>query len=214
MSLPTMCRSAGQKRRKLVALGVGIAHGGEIVGERVEPDIHDVLGIARHRDAPGEAGARDRQIVEAAADEAHHLVAARARRDEVGIALVMREQPLLPRRQAEEIIFLLHPFDFGAGRRLAVEQFALVEERLVAHRIPAGELAEIDFAAALQLVPQRLARADVARLGGADEIVVGDVHELRHGAEILRHAVAEFLRVDPRGRAPPCRPSGRARRCR
>src|SRR6185312_125949 len=102
--------------------------------------------------APREAGARDRQIVEPALDEAHHLVAARARRDEFGMALVMVEKAVLPRGEAEEIILLLDPFDFGAGRRLAGDELALVVERLVANRIPAGELAEIDFAAPRELL--------------------------------------------------------------
>src|SRR5262249_61872616 len=48
--------------------------------EGVEPDINDVARIARHRDAPAEAGARDRQVAQTALDEADDLVSARARK--------------------------------------------------------------------------------------------------------------------------------------
>jgi len=44
---------------QIVAVLGPVADGGDVVGERVEPDIYDVLGVAGNRDAPGEAGARD-----------------------------------------------------------------------------------------------------------------------------------------------------------
>src|SRR5216684_7530673 len=94
---------------------------------------------------------------------------------------------------------LLEPFDLGPGRRLSVDQFAFGVKRLVAHRIPPGKAAEIDLAAALQLLPQRLHPADVALLGGADEIVIADVEEARHVAPRRGDAVAEFLRRQPEG---------------
>ena len=153
-----------------------------------------MLRVARHGHAPIETGARNRKIVQPALDEAHHLIAAGFGRDKIGMRVVIGQEPVLPGGELEEVIFLFDPFDVRAGRRLAADQLALFVERLVAHRIPALETAEIDLAAFLQFPPQRLARLDVARFGGADELVVGDVHQLGHGAEILRYAVAEFLR--------------------
>src|SRR5258708_18673325 len=142
-------------------------------------------GIAGHRDAPAEAGARDGEVAQAALDEAHHLVAPRARRDEVRVLVVEFEQPVLPRRQAEEIILLLDPFDLGAGRRATADELALVIEGFVAHGVPAGEAAEIDLAAPLQLLPQRLYTPHMAWLCRADEIVAADIHQPRHVAEFL-----------------------------
>ncbi len=81
----------------------------------------------------------------------------------------------------------------------AVDEFALGIEGFVAHRIPAGEAPEIDLAALLQLLPQRLDAAHMARLGRADEIVVADVEKLRHLAPGGRDAVAEFLRRNAGG---------------
>src|SRR4029077_7134599 len=93
----------------------------------------------------------------------------------------------------------LDPFDLGAGRRAAADELALVIEGLVAHGVPTGEAAEIDLAAPLQLLPQRLHALEMARLGGAEEARVADGHHARHVAEVLRHAIAERLRVDARG---------------
>jgi len=59
---------------ELLALGVRIAGGGDVVGQRVEPDIHDMRRIARHRDAPAEAGARHREVAQPRLDERDDLV--------------------------------------------------------------------------------------------------------------------------------------------
>ena len=76
---------------ELRRLLVGKADAGEIVGQRVDPHIHDVLRIAGHRNAPVEGGARDREILQAAAHEALHFVGARVRTDELRMRLVVGE---------------------------------------------------------------------------------------------------------------------------
>src|SRR3546814_12039730 len=95
-----------------------------------------------------------------------------------------------------EIRRLLDPFDRRAGRRQllavrAILQFVFLVEGLVAHGIPAGIFAEIDIAGGGQLLPQRLHGGDMARLGGADEVVVRDVHRRGEVAETLADPVAE-----------------------
>ena len=65
---------------------IGIADTGQIIGQRVEPDVHDMVRAARNLHPPVEAGARDRQVAEAALDEAQHLVAAAVGLNECGLA--------------------------------------------------------------------------------------------------------------------------------
>ena len=65
---------------------VRIAEAGDVVGQRIEPDVHHMIGAARHRHAPVEAGARDAEVVEPALDEAQHLVAAALGRMKSGLA--------------------------------------------------------------------------------------------------------------------------------
>ena len=179
------------------AAGVGVVDGRDVVGERVEPDIHHVRRIARDRDAPAEAGARDGEVLEPAADEADDLVAARGREHEVRVGLVEGEEPVLPGGEAEEVAGLLDPLDRRPGRRLAVHELALGVEGLVADRVPAGILAEIDVAGGDEPLPQGRHRPLVAGLGGADEVVVAVAHDAGELAEALRDLVGEGLRVDP-----------------
>ena len=70
----------------VVVAVVVIAQGGDIVAEGVHPHIDYVLGIEVHRNAPGEAGAGDAQILQAGLDEVvHHLIDPAAGLQEVGV---------------------------------------------------------------------------------------------------------------------------------
>ena len=42
---------------------VGKADAGDVIGQRIDPDIHHVLGVIGHLDAPVERRARDRQVL-------------------------------------------------------------------------------------------------------------------------------------------------------
>ena len=160
---------------EFLAVGIGIADGGDVIGQRIDPHIHDVLGIARHRDAPVEGRARDRQILQAAANKACDFVHALARQHEIGHVAVELEQLVGESWTAEKIALLLDPFDRRALRAeplaLVVEpRLALVVIGLVAHRVPAGIFVEIDIAGRLHALPDRLRGTVMARLGGADDI--------------------------------------------
>ena len=48
--------------RALGGLGRTEAESGDVVAQRVQPDVDDVRGIARHGNAPCEGGARNRKI--------------------------------------------------------------------------------------------------------------------------------------------------------
>ena len=71
---------------------IGKTGRGDIIGQRVQPDIHDMLVIARHRNAPIETGARNGQIRQPLFHEIHHFVAAIMRQDEIRICFIMRQQ--------------------------------------------------------------------------------------------------------------------------
>ena len=181
-------------------LVIGKADGGDVIGERIHPDIHHMLGIARHRHAPVEGGARDRQVLKAGAHEARHLVQPLARQNEIRNLVVEVEQLILVGGEAEEIALLLHPFDrrSGLGRepRAVLVQMGLVFGviGLIADRVPAGIFVEIDVTGCLHPPPDRLRGPIMARLGGADEIVVGAVQPLDHGAETRHVAIQQVLR--------------------
>ncbi len=191
----------GPKFLKLRRALVRIADAGDVVGQRVHPDIDDMARRVRHRNAPIQRGARNRQILQPAFDEADDFVAALRRQDEIRIVLVMAQQLVLIVREPEEIGLLLGPFDRRALRADAhavLAQLGLVlgVEGFVAHRIPAGIGVQIDVAIVLHPAPDFGDGVMMARLGRADEIVIGDVQRLVHGAEALRVALAQLGRAD------------------
>src|SRR5690606_30281246 len=97
-------------------------------------------------------------------------------------------QPVLIGRKPEKVGLLLRPLHRSALRTtthaiLADGRLALGVIGLVAHRVPAGILAEIDIARLLHAAPDFGRRAIMAFLSGADEIAVGKSQHLRHLAK-------------------------------
>ena len=45
-----------------IRFGVGKAGPGQVVGQRVDPDVHDVVGVIGYLNAPVERGARDGEV--------------------------------------------------------------------------------------------------------------------------------------------------------
>ena len=192
-----------------LAVGVGIADAGDVVRQRVEPDIHDVLGVAWHFDAPVELFARTRngEVRQAAFDEGHDFIAPMRRLNEVRVLFIVFEQPVLIGGHAEEIGFIFHPLNGRAGGRELFAVFALGElvfavEGFVAHRVPARIGTQIDVGARRAAFvggdgfPDRLTGLLVAFFDGADEVVVGGVEPFAHGLELRGHFVGEFLSRD------------------
>ena len=206
ISLPMRWCTAGHHGVEALVVGA-VADGGGVVDERVVPDVEDVAFGPRHRHAPGERRAGDRHVVEALADEAEHLVALALRRDDLGVVLDPVEQALLVAAQPEEVVLLLELGDRLAVDRAvdAVDQLGLGVVRLAGHAVRALVGVELDVAVVLDPREQRLHRGVVARLGGADEVVVGDVEAVPGLAEPGRVAVGLLLGRDAR----PPRPTGR-----
>ena len=94
-----------------------IAEGGDVVGERIEPNVDHVLGIARHGDAPGKCAAADGEIAQASFDKGEHFVAPCFGADEIGLAGVEVDQLLLEGRELEKIVLLFHRLGGAAAFR-------------------------------------------------------------------------------------------------
>ena len=154
----------------------------DVVRERVHPDVDDVIRRAWERNAPGDGGARDRQILQTLLDERDDLVHARGRIDEVRILPVVLEQRLGEARELEKEIALGGHLDGVAAFVLAVADLIVGDERFLALAVPAGVLAEVDVIGypLLNAADQFQDAEAVALLGGADEIVVADVELAPH----------------------------------
>ena len=152
---------------------------GDVVRQRVEPDVHDLLGVARNRKAPAARPylrARDAEVVETAGDEGADLLMAprghhaqRAGIEELG-------QPPGVAREPEEVVLLLHDLRhdlvFGTG---AVHQLVGRVEGLAADTVEAAVVSPVDIAGGVARPPEPLGAGQVARLGARpDEVVVAD----------------------------------------
>ena len=148
----------GPVAAKLGAIYVGVTDRGDVVGERVDPHIHDVLRIARDLHAPVEGRTRDRQVLQAALDEGADLVEPLLRQHEVGMALIEIEQLLLVSGKPEEIALLFDPFDRRALRPNAFASpiepsLVLVVICFISNRVPARILVEVNVARRFHSLP-------------------------------------------------------------
>ena len=203
MSLPITCASAGQNFAARAV--VREAGRGDVVGQRVDPDIHHVFRVARNRHAPFERRAADREIGQTPLHEGDDLIQIFFRRDEVRMRGIVREQLVGVFGEPEEVAFLLDPFDRRAGRRQprsvrAIGQLALVEIGLVPHRVPAGIFREIDVPVRGHPLPDRLRGARVSRLGRAHDVVGSGVQHVAHRLELGSDAIDKLLRRHPLAR--------------
>ena len=180
-------------RREVVAV-VPVAGHGEVVDERVVPHVEDVAAVPRHGHAPGERRPRDRHVAQAAPDEAQGLVALRDGAHEVGVVLVVVEQALLEGAQFEEVVVLLHLDHRSAVHRaLPVHQLVLVVVVLARNAVQARVGPQLNEAVVVNALQELLHHGVVPRLGGPDEVVVGDVECLPRLDEARRGAVGPLL---------------------
>ena len=172
-----------------------VAEAGDVVGQRVQPHIHDVLGIEPDGDTPGEGGARDAQVLQAGLQEVvDHLVLAREGQDERGVLLVILQQAVGILAHAEEVRLLLG----GLHLPPAVGAFAVFELRGGPERLARGAVqplvgALVDVPLLVQLAEDLLHLLLVVGVGGADELVVGNVHHVPDRADLVGDAVDELL---------------------
>ena len=189
-----------QARRPQLGRAVALARAeGErrvVVEQRVEPDVEDVRGIPRDLDAPGELGAAERDVVEAARDERARLVGARRGRDEVRAVGVEPLELLLEGGEPEEPVLLLLAVERDAVDRagVALRDLVLGLEVRAAGAVPALVLALVDVPVVVHALHERLDALLVARVARADEEVVGGVDARHQRLEAGGVAVRELLR--------------------
>ena len=97
---------------------IGVAQAGDVIGECIDPHIHDVVVMSGYFDAPVETGAADRKIFQPTLDEGDHLVSTACRFEKSG-RVEKFDQGFRIFRKTEEPGFFLGPFHRCAlGREL------------------------------------------------------------------------------------------------
>ena len=155
---------------------VKVADRREVVRERVEPDVDDVLRVDGHGDAPVERRAADAEVIEPLLDEIDHLVAARHRLDEIRMVLDVLEHAVLVFAHLEEIRFLRDLLHRAVAIRAAAVLIKLVFRpvALAGRAVESLVLALVDVALRVDAAENLLHDALVALLRRADEIIVAD----------------------------------------
>ena len=111
------------------------------------------------------------------------------------MAFDVRQQTVAIGRQPEVIDVFRDPLDNRpAFLRPPVLDFGVAEKRLIGDRIPAFILARVDVALRLQAPEDFRDDFFVARLGGPNKVIVGDIQILPAVPEPLRDSVRERLR--------------------
>ena len=166
---------------EIVVLVVLIAERGRVIEKRVDPYVHDMTGVKVHRHAPREARAGNAEILQTALaveEVVDHFVHAACR-----LQKLAAEQQLSHAvgvlAQPEEIRFLLGVFDLAAAvGAAAVYELALRPEALARRAVHTGVFALVDVAVVVHLAENALDALHMIVVGGADEAVVRDVHQL------------------------------------
>ena len=192
--LPTTWRSAGQS---LSYPAVGISRRGEVVDERVEPDVDGLIGVAGERNAPGQPLARDGNVLQAILEQTDDLVAPDrrlhaklARADEV-------EEPVAIAAQPEEVVALLRrdQLECRVLDAAAVHDLCRLLELLAAGAIESFVLAdeEVVRAATAIAFSNAVTVAPMPRLRRPDPVVVTALETPPEGLEPIGHPVHPCL---------------------
>ena len=172
---------------------------GRVVEERVDPHIDHMLGSVGHPDAPCEVRARDWHILQAIAHAPEHFVEPAIGSHEPRVRGEERLKLRLIRAQPEVVVLLRRAHEWlAADRRLVLKLLGagVGDIFLLPLVVPTSELAEVDVARLHQLLNEELDLRLVPRLGGADEVVVGQPEQAHDLAELGRVLVGERLRAD------------------
>src|SRR5205814_8556592 len=149
-----------------------------VIAQRIQPHVDNVFGIIWYRDTPFDGSAADGKVVQPRAQEGHHLVAARLRTNHTRVFRVELQQLFGKGGKLEVVIFfadgLCGAATLGAGRASAQRIHVQFIEDAVLPRVLAFVYATIFFQQAKHLLHAAL----VAFVGGADEVVIADLHAL------------------------------------
>ena len=175
-----------------------VAQRGNVVAQRVNPDVHRVLLVERDRDAPLDGRAADAQVFQPRTEEVvQHLVGAAGGLDEVRMLLDVLNQPFGVLLQSEEVGFFTRLFHRAAAvRAAAVFELQFRPEGFAGRAVPSLVFRLVDVALIVQLFENLLHALDVAVIGRADEIAVINVHQLPQILDARDNLVHIFLRRD------------------
>jgi hypothetical protein len=158
----------------------------QVVGQSVDPNVHDVMvGEAlRDGDPPLEGRATDRQVPQRIfriGQASQNVVPVLLRPDEIGMVLDVPDETILVRSHFEKVRLLLDPLE-GQSRRGVLElvllRLQVRDEGLLPHVVPSRIGVQVDVTVGGTPSPQFLGHAFVPVARRPDVVVVRDQHPL------------------------------------
>ena len=180
-------------------LPVGVARGGDVIDEGVEPDVGHVILVEGQRDPPGQPrlGAGNAEVLQGFAQEGEDLVPVAFRADEIGVVLDIPDEPLLVFAHAEEVVALLPVFRLGlVVRAAAVDELLLHVKPLATDAVVPLVVSEIDVSRVIHLPQDPADIFHMVRVGGPDEVIVGHGQLRPEGAELGADLIGVCFRGD------------------
>ncbi len=157
----------------LEGVTVGVAERGNVVGEGIEPHVHDLVRIARNRHAPVELLhiAADADVFETAFEQRHNFVLANLGLDSEFVGRNKMLDLIGVSGKFEEIIVFLDLLERGfMDGTDVIWNLKIGVEGLATHAIPTFVAGFVDVFGAGS--PEGLGGFFVARVGGADKLIV------------------------------------------
>ncbi len=154
-----------------------ITEAGDVVRQRIEPYVNDMLVIEIHGDAPFERGPGDAQILQTGQQEVvHHLILSGFRLDEFGMGIDILDQAVGIFAHLKEIGFLLRRLHGSAAvRALAVHELGFRKEGFARRAVQSLIIALVDIALLIELPEDLLDLHFVVMIRRADEFVIGSI---------------------------------------
>mgnify|MGYP000863211331 CR=1 FL=1 len=173
---------------------------GDVIDQRIEPDVGDIVLVEGKFDAPGESrfGSGDREVAQLLSlQKAQDFVAARFRSDEVRMLQDVPMQLFLILAHLEEIIVLTQLLDRAlAVRAEPADDIFFRPEPFVERAIPTRVVCLVNQLLIEELLKISLNHGLVGFVGGADEGVVGNVQPIPEVCKLRCEAVAVRLGID------------------
>ena len=175
-----------------------VATEGDVVGQRIEPHIHHMLGIKFYRDAPCEGGAGYAQVLKAGLQEiVDHLVLPGFRLNEFRVLLNIVEQPIGIFAHTEEICLFFCILNLMAAvRAFAILELTFSPETFTGSAVLALIGSLVDVALIIEPLEDLLHLFHVLRIRSADELVVSGVHQIPDAADFSGYTIHILLRGD------------------
>ena len=173
-----------------------VAAEGDIVGKRIQPNVNNMARVKVYRNTPAERGAGNTQVLKSRLEEVvYHLVLAALRLNELGVLLDVLHQAVGVLAHAEEVCLLLSVYTRAAAvRAAAVLQLALGPEGLTRLAVFALVRTLVNIALIIKLFEDLLHFFLMHRVGGADEFVIGGVHQIPDGLNLTGNLINVLLR--------------------